>query len=152
MIKLWRTTFCKSLILDYALKDHIVEKFQLLTEDLCLAKCNRNKRCRSVNYNRKRSSFYNCELNSATNQQYSKSYKPRRGWVNYEKRICSYLLTRLKYSKEKSKRDYYFSLTFEHSWSGWGRCKGKITPPLKKRFSDLKIKALKQSKLNFPYL
>ena len=88
----------KPFLSDYALEDHVIKTFYTLPEDLCLAKCNLNKRCRSVSYNKKRSSNLDCQLNSATNQQYPKSYKPRPGWVYIENKVRSFFNFDLTYT------------------------------------------------------
>ena len=87
---------------DYALEDHVIQTFYTLPENRCLARCNVNKRCRSVNYNRNLSSNHDCELNSATNQQYSKSYKQRPGWVYFENKVRTFLNLLIRYKDEKA--------------------------------------------------
>ena len=74
----------------------MVQRFNFEPEDWCLARCNRDPQCRSVNYN-KQPTAGNCELNSATNQQYPDSYKPRTGWIYFENKVVIYILTRLTY-------------------------------------------------------
>ena len=82
--------------LDYALDDHVAQSFDFYPEDWCLARCNLNQRCRSVNFKRDISSTpRNCELNSATRQKRPRSYNPRPGWVYFENKVDTPIWTKV---------------------------------------------------------
>ena len=89
LTKFWLNLRMITYFTDYAMKGHMFQSFDFHPEDWCLARCNLDQWCRSVNYNRKVSSFKTCELNSATRQQRPKSYNPRTGWVYFENKVTT---------------------------------------------------------------